>query len=75
MDPIETPYYTLDKWKEWDKSTGQEAVRVPSDHLPNGHDLPRKNILNGISGKNTRQREEKPSEVDAKNASTYLTAA
>ena len=42
LDPTETPYYIIEKWKEWDGSTRNGAVQEPSDQLPNGHNLPRK---------------------------------
>ena len=42
LDPAVAPYFRLAKWREWDKTMENEAVQQPSEELPNGSDLPRK---------------------------------
>lgn len=45
LDSTETPYYIIEKWKDLDGSTGNGALQEPSDQLPNGHGLPRKDLV------------------------------
>ena len=42
LDPAAASQCRLDKWREWDKTTENEAVQQPSENLPSGSDLPRK---------------------------------
>ena len=84
-----TPAKKLKFWGSKDGKFGEEGLNPQGRTIPATgrivtttfetrnvfHDLPRKTDLNGILGKKIRQREETPSKVDARNASTYLTAA
>ena len=42
LDPAGASRSRLEKWREWDKSTDNEAVQQPCESLPSGSDLPRK---------------------------------
>ena len=42
LDPAAASQCRLDKWREWDTISKNEAVQQPSENLPSGADLPRK---------------------------------
>ena len=42
LDPDEAAQYRLAQWREWDQSTGNDAVQAPSEELAKGTHLPRR---------------------------------
>ena len=42
LDPDEAAQYRLDQWREWDQSTGNDAVQAPAEELAKGTHLPRR---------------------------------
>ena len=42
LDPLESTNYRLERWKQWDSLSGNDAIQDPREQLPSGTYLPRR---------------------------------